>query len=99
MDNRMLKVEIIVYVDDYPIPLRCAYAIKAERISDALQPIRTNDDNLGYVLEGRKPMENTVIKTARQNIAEELAHDITSYLINVEFAKNDTHNGYKKNEC
>ena len=96
MPNPNLKIEITVRVNDSTIPLRCAFQAKPEDIADALQAIKTNDSPEMDFIEGVRPMENTVIATARQQIAEAIAHDITSYLVHVEFAKNDTHNGYKK---
>ena len=98
MNPDNLRITISVDIDDKGIALRACSEIPADRLRDALQPIKTNDDAISVLLDNQLPLENTVIKTCRVELAEALARDITSYLVNVVFAKDDTHNGYSKND-
>lgn len=92
----MFVIDISVRISDRPVPLRACLAEMGDRLGDAIKPIHTNSEPLFDTLQGQYGMEQTVIRTARKQVADLLARDISDYLVNVVFAENDTHNGYTK---
>lgn len=65
---------------------------------DAMQAIKTNDSILGTIIDGMPDIKVREIKHHRKVISKEIAEHLTQYLLENMFGKNDTHNGYTKEE-
>jgi len=89
-----LTVEISISATRTSTPIRVALQPDMAMLRDALQSIHTNDEAIFGLFEDY-PNEVDSIRRGRQNIAKDIAEELTDYLIKI-FARNDTHNGYKK---
>lgn len=80
-----------------------AFDISGEDDWEALQPICTSDPVLGGLLNIQPQCQISAIKQCRERLAGDTSHNVAGYvashlrtkLLKV-FARNDTHNGYKK---
>jgi len=91
-----LTVRLTIELEDGEL-IRVGYSAPREQIADAMQPLHTSDNVFDSLL-GQHPRDREHISKARQQAAKYITADIADYLVNTVFAKNDTHNGYKKGE-
>ena len=72
---------------------RC-FLIDEMMMMDAMEPIKHNTEALFNYLEGQSMEQGRKIQEKRWDIAEYIAKNLSSFIVDKVFAANDTRNGY-----
>ncbi len=95
MRNRIV-IEMQVNIDHGRKLIRSAYEPSEVMIYDACQPLHINDSRVYDVFSGQSDRDRQNIRDARNRLAAKLSKSLTKHLLNQWLGKDDTLNGYTK---